>query len=350
MSGSSVDGLDIAYVVIEEIGGVWQAQIQAATCVEFPETWKSTLTHCFTLPAKELLLAHVAFGQWMGHAINEFMQQYNLSFKIQFIASHGHTVFHEPSKKMSFQLGDGAHIAAITSLPVISDLRNMDLAFDGQGAPIVPIAEQLFWPEINYFLNIGGICNLTYKNNNEQYLAGDICAANRILNLLAAQEKLSYDKDGLLAASGSMHEELFYALQSLTYYTHPFPKSLSNEFGLNTVYPLIQTFNISVADKLHTYCWHIAHQISQVVDIQSTPQQLMITGGGAKNLFLIECISSILASKNMQVYIPDTKVVDYKEAMAMALIGVLRWREESNTLSTATGASRASVGGALWMN
>lgn len=347
MSGSSIDGLDIAYCRIEEVGGKWSYEIEQASCVEFDEDWKQKLTNITTISAKELLLTHTSFGKWIGNAINDFIEKNNLQHKVHLIASHGHTVFHEPQHGMTFQMGDGAAIAAITKLPVVSDLRNMDIALGGQGAPIVPIGEKLFWNDFQYFLNIGGISNITIAEN-EKHIAFDVCPANRILNLLANELGMAYDKNGDEAQKGTINEDLLFELNDLDYYQKPYPKSLSNEFGLDIFYAIIQKYTISNQDKLRTVCEHIAYQISNSI-VASEPQKMMVTGGGALNIFLVKLISEKLTSKNVEVVIPDTTLIQYKEALIMALIGTLRWREENNVLSSVTGASRNSVGGALWM-
>lgn len=347
MSGSSIDGLDIAYCRMEEVGGKWSFEIEQAACIEFDEQWKQKLTNITNVSAKELLLNHTAFGYWMGKTIHQFIEEHNLAHKVHLIASHGHTVFHEPALGMTFQLGDGASIAAETQLPVVSDLRNLDVALGGQGAPIVPIGDQLFWSDYHYFLNIGGISNLTIKSA-EKFAAFDVCPANRILNLIANEMGMAYDKEGIEASKGNINDDLLNELNDLDYYQKPYPKSLSNEFGLDVVYAIIQKYALSNQDKLRTICEHIAYQIGESI-VASEPQKMMVTGGGAFNTFLMKLISEKLVTKNVEVVIPDSTLIQYKEALVMALLGTLRWREENNVLSTVTGASRSSVGGALWM-
>ena len=350
MSGSSMDGLDIAYCTFEESGGKWTYQINIGECIPFEEHWKNNLKRITSFSAIELLRSHTAFGEWMGLAIQSFIERNQLEHKVHFIASHGHTVFHEPHHKMTFQMGDGASIAAITKLPVISDLRNIDIALGGQGAPIVPIGEKLLWKEFTFFLNIGGICNATINNEN-QHIAFDICPANRVLNLIINEIGEVYDLNGQLAATGKLDPTLFEQLNALAYYQQKPPKSLSNEFGLEQVFPIIQQFPISVADKLYTFCSHIAYQIKQSLApfAKEENTQIFITGGGAFHTCLINLLRNELQTLRVEVLIPEKIIIDYKEALVMALIGVLRWREENNVLSSVTGASRNSVGGALWM-
>jgi len=350
MSGSSMDGLDIAYCTFEEIGGNWSYAINKTECVAFEQIWKDRLQGVTVMNGRKLLLTHCAFGHWMGNTIRDFIEQNDLQHKVHLIASHGHTVFHDPENKMTFQMGDGASIAAITKLPVVSDMRNMDIALGGQGAPIVPIGEKLLWNEFAFFLNLGGICNVTISQG-EQHLAFDICPANRVLNELTSGLGKNFDQDGEEASQGNLCEALLEELNQLAYYIKSPPKSLSNEFGVDELYNLIQKYDVSIQDKLHTMSIHIAQQIRIALQPfkMDDASKMLITGGGAFNSFLIENIRQQLASLQIDVVIPEKELIEYKEAMIMGLIGVLRWREEINVLSSVTGSSRSSVGGALWM-
>ena len=361
MSGSSLDGLDIAFVEFSETAGKWDYKIICAACIEYTDSWIENLKNAIDLSALDYQLLHADYGRLLGEKINEFIAKFSLEHKVSLIASHGHTTFHLPAKKMTHQLGDGAAIAAITQLPVISDLRSMDIAFGGQGAPIVPMGEKLLFPEYHYFLNIGGIANISINSkatNNEDFsekneiIAFDICAANRVLNMLAAEKNLAYDEDGKIAAEGKINEVLLQELNALSYYSQPYPKSLANSFGTDIVFPLIKEFTLSTEDSMATYVEHIAFQIKNALlpyfsNVEL--QQLMITGGGAFNKILADRISKQLNQINFEIIIPEDEVVIYKEALIMALLGTLRWREQYTVLSSVTGASRNSIGGAMWI-
>lgn len=342
-----MDGLDLVHVTIEEVSGKWSYQINHAACIPFTDDWKKQLLQITQLGAKELLIAHTTFGKWMGECIQQFIHQHELEHKVHFIASHGHTVFHEPQQGMTFQMGDGAGIAAVTQLPVITDLRNMDVALGGQGAPVVPIGEKYFWPEYTYFLNIGGIANLSIQEEN-QFVAFDVCPANRVLNALVNELGKAYDEKGGEASKGNINEELLFDLNDLDYYKRPFPKSLSNDFGLDVVLQKIQLYDIPVQDKLRTMVAHITEQISQVISMKGQ-KKLLLTGGGAHHDFLVNELRNQLAMKQVEVVLPENMLIDYKEALVMALMGTLRWREEVNVMASVTGAARSSIGGALWM-
>lgn len=352
MSGSSLDGLDLAFVEFHETSGKWTYEFRQTACYPYSTDWVDNLKGATSLSAREYQLLHTAYGRYIGEQVNRFVEENNLSFQVQLVSSHGHTTFHIPASRTTVQLGDGASIAAITGLNVVSDLRAMDVALGGQGAPIVPIGEKLLLPQYELLLNLGGIANLSFHRQSA-YIAFDICAANRVLNLLAAQLNLPYDDRGAIAATGSLDHSLLDQLNQLGYYAKPYPKSLANEFGTEEVYGLISNRGLAIKDALHTYTEHMAIQIrnsiGQLLVEPGAPVKMLVTGGGAHNDYLLSRIQSCLLEWNVEVVKPDDQLVNYKEALIMALIGTLRWRENNNTLASVTGASRNSIGGAVWI-
>jgi len=351
MSGSSLDGLDIVFAEFQEQGGQWSYELIEAGCLPYSADWKTRLSGATGLSARDYLLLHSEYGHYTGQQINAFIDQFNLHYKVAVIGSHGHTSFHLPGQKMTAQLGDGSAIAAVTQLPVVSDLRALDVAFGGQGAPIVPIGEKLLFSGYDYFLNIGGIANISGHAN--AYIAFDICPANRVLNLLAAEAGKEMDEGGAMAASGNIHHGLLGQLNALDYYRQPWPKSLANDFGTDTVYPLIKGTGLTLADALCTYTEHIAIQTAEaVMAIQQQGKKensrLLVTGGGAFNDHLLQRLDAHLSQLGVTTILPDPGLINYKEALIMAFIGVLRWRQEYNVLASVTGATRDSIGGALW--
>lgn len=352
MSGSSMDGLDIVFVHFHEQAGKWSFEIKAADCFAYSSEWQERLQQTTLLSARDYCLLHTDYGHFLGKQVNRFVEENKLHMQMDLIASHGHTTFHFPTRGMTAQLGDGAAIAAETGVAVVSDLRNMDVALGGQGAPIVPVGERLLFPGYSLFLNIGGIANISF-HDKDNVVAFDVCPANRVLNKLATLLHQPYDKDGELAKAGRLNDDLLEELNGLDYYKKPWPKSLANEFGTETLFPMIQDCQISVQDQLRTYTEHIAVQVSVSVkkllknaDIGS---KLLVTGGGAFNHFLVENIERQLLETRVEVVTPEAQIVNYKEAIIMALLGVLRWRENDTTLASVTGARRNSIGGALWM-
>jgi anhydro-N-acetylmuramic acid kinase len=406
MSGSSLDGLDIAYVHLQERAGSrqaaaggsrqapkgWDFELVKADCYPYSDDWLRRLGAARGLSALDYQLLHVEYGRYLGEQVLRFVRENGLEYQVQLVVSHGHTVFHDVGRHMTAQLGDGASLAATARVNVVSDLRAMDVALGGQGAPIVPIGEMLMLQEYALFLNLGGIANVSRAgvpggNGPAAVSAGgtsaadgmsaaggfvafDVCPANRVLNELAADEGLPYDAEGALAAGGSVDAELLGRLNALPYYQQGYPKSLANEFGTETVLPLIGAAMIdaggrlTTADALRTYTQHIAEQVGRAVRSlvagagsaaaegsvgSAGVGRMLVTGGGAHNTFLIARLREVLGDIGVEVVVPDTGLVDYKEALIMALIGVLRWREESNVLASVTGASRDSIGGAVWI-
>ncbi len=373
MSGSSLDGLDIAFIELQQTRGQWNYEMLHGDCIPYSDEWKEKLSSAHRLPALEYQLLHVEYGHFIGKKVNEFINKHQLEYKVQLIASHGHTVFHAPSKLMTAQLGDGAAIAAETSINVVSDLRSMDVALGGHGAPIVPVGEQRLLSDYTFFLNLGGIANLSY-NRPDGYIAFDVCPANRVLNMLVRKEGKAYDENGAMASTGKVHEDLLQTLNQLEYYSLPYPKSLSNAFGTDTVYPILDN-SAPTADLLRTYVEHIAMQVKRSLEpllidgvqklrgdaesklpVDGGSQlpgnenaKLLVTGGGAHNHFLVERIKQQLSVLPVEVVVPSPELVDYKEAIIMGFIGLLRWREEANVFASVTGASRNSIGGAVWL-
>ncbi len=353
MSGSSLDGLDLVFVELQETGGEWTYTIHASACYSYDQEWTDRLKNAINLSAYEYLLLHCSYGKYMGEQVNRFIEEFGLQHRVQLIASHGHTSFHAPSLGMTGQLGDGATIAATTGINVVCDLRMMDVALGGQGAPIVPMGEKLLWTDYAYLLNIGGIANIS-ANRKDGQIAFDICAANRVLNLLCNDLGMEYDAGGATAAAGNINTELLTALNNLQYYQQPYPKSLANNFGTDLVYPMIKNKSIAIPDALRTYTEHIAMQVGYAINTLHREKplansKLLITGGGAHNTFLVKRIATLISGYGVEAIVPDKQIVDFKEAIVMALLGVLRWREENTVLNSVTGAKRSSIGGAVWM-
>lgn len=353
MSGSSLDGLDMAYAHIEETGGKWRYEILHAQCLPYSANWVEELKEAVSLSALDYQLLHTRFGHYIGEQVLHFIRQYQLEHKVDLVASHGHTTFHLPSARMTGQIGDGAAIAAVTELPVITDLRAVDVALGGQGAPIVPIGEKYLLPAHRYFLNLGGIANLAAHQGADKVVAFDVCAANRVLNMLVAPMDKAFDDGGAIAATGVVDTDMLEILNGLEFYRMPYPKSLANDFGTHVVYPLMEERGLSVPDALATYTEHIAVQISASLQLMQAANQhaeasLLATGGGAFNKYLMSRIQHHASVLGVDCQAADPQLIEFKEALIMGLMGVLRYREEANVLSSVTGASRNSVGGALW--
>ena len=348
MSGSSMDGLDIAFVRFSEHKGKWAFNIVHAETKAISNSWIKKLSNATALNAKDYLMLHTAFGQYCGERVQAFLQE-NKVGKIDCIGFHGHTTFHLPAKQTTHQLGDGAAVSAITGIPVIADLRALDVALGGQGAPIIPIGEKLLFTGYDYYLNIGGIANVS-MHHGKKIIAFDVCPANRVLNMLAALAGKKFDKDGTMASEGIVNKALLTKLNALGYYRKAYPKSLANDFGTDTIYPLIINKEKNVRDALATCVEHIAKQVTAAIEMyrEKTTGKLMVTGGGALNQFLVARLKYHLMQMGIEVAVPEKSIIEFKEALVMALIAVLRLRNEPNVLATVTGAARDSCNGALW--
>jgi len=357
MSGSSLDGIDFALCRFactdEKHHPVSQWEIIEAETFELSVFWEERLKKAYLASAKELWLAHVTFGKYIGDLANTFLKR--TSIEPDFISSHGHTVFHEPQNHMTLQIGHGAAIAGTTGYPTICDFRSTDVALNGQGAPMIPIAESLLFSEYPLCLNIGGIVNVSARVDHH-YIAFDVSPANQVLNKLASMSGQAYDQDGLTARKGVLQPELITALNRLEYFNSPYPKSLDNNWIMKELWPIIKSFDYSPEDKLNTFCNFIAERISQELKLvcqrENTDfhgKKMLVTGGGAYNQYLMECIAEICRNENgILVTIPSKQIIEFKEALLLALAGLLRVRNIPNMMKTVTGASVDNIGGCIY--
>lgn len=342
MSGTSLDGVDLAYCIFEETETSYGFKLGACETIPYPEIWLSRLRNLPHATALEYAETHTAYGRYIGGLINDFIKRNHLT--ADFVASHGHTIFHNPQKHFTSQVGEGAAIAAMCGLPVVSDFRTGDVAAGGQGAPLVPIGDQLLFAEYDYCLNLGGFANISMQMNGKRF-AFDISPANIILNHIANLAGKTYDKDGEMAASGKIHTELLETLNSLGYYHIQPPKSLGREWIEREILPMLIQYNVSANDAACTFCEHIAMQIAACLNNDSQ-KQMLITGGGAFNTYLIKRMA---AHTNVTFIIPDHKTINYKEALVFAFLGLLRMQAKPNCLASVTGATKNSSGGAVYL-
>jgi anhydro-N-acetylmuramic acid kinase len=336
MSGTSLDGLDVCAVSFTKNSYT----ILYAETVSYSPTIKKSLAHAHTLSGLELQQLHVDYGIFCGNCIAEFIQKYQLH--IDFIASHGHTVFHTPHTGLTFQIGSGAHIAAITGITTINDFRTLDVAFGGQGAPLVPIGDELLFSEYDYCLNIGGFANVSCTIENTR-IAWDICATNIVLNTFAETMNQEFDYNGELGKQGTIHTQLLADLESIAFYNQKPPKSLGREWVEQEIYPLLHTYNLSIHDIMRTFYEHIGIQIGKVLQGKNT--KTLCTGGGVYNSFMIERIQQYSESS---LIIPSSELINFKEALIFAYLGFLRIQEKHNCLASVTGARKNVCGGVIW--
>jgi len=343
MSGTSLDGVDIAFCLFEEHKGNWYYEILAAKTYKYSISWQKALATAHLLDGESLIRLDRDYGTYLGKIVKKYIS--STGIKPSLIASHGHTVFHNPDKGYTFQAGHGAYIASTSGIIVIDDFRSMDVALKGQGAPLVPIGDKLLFSQYSSCLNLGGFANISFTAGGKM-IAFDICPVNIVINHIAGEMGKEFDKNGNFAQKGVADNKLLKKLNSLAFYSLNPPKSLSREWLEKEFLPVLQQrSDISTYDKLATVYAHIACQLSAILNAYSL-KNVMITGGGAFNKYLIKLLKEKTGS---EIIIPDKLTVKYKEALIFACLGLLRYEGKANTLASVTGARKNSTGGALHM-
>lgn len=341
MSGTSLDGIDIALCNFFTENGKWSFEIDKAETFVYSDEWRTRLSSAQDLAAEEFVFLHNDYGSYIGKCIRTFLGD---KLKADLIASHGHTVFHQPDRKMTFQIGNAPYIAAECNLAVISDFRTTDVALGGQGAPLVPVGDQILFGEYEFCLNLGGFANVSNDFNGSR-IACDLCPVNIVSNELSGRLGLEYDKDGILGLNGNLIKELTDELNELPFYKIKGPKSLGREWVETVFMPVIDKYKTPVPDLLRSFYEHVSDQISNYISADK-PGIALITGGGAFNKFLIELISNKI---KLKLVIPEEKIVKYKEALIFAFLGMLRFENQINCISSVTGARKNSSGGGVYL-
>ena len=341
MSGTSLDGIDIAYVKINHNNN-YTFEILNATTVAYSKEWKSNLKNGFHLSGEVLTKLDADYGMYLGETIQNFINKNQLS-KIDLIASHGHTIYHNPAESYTLQIGNGPQITAITRLKTICDFRVEDIALGGQGAPLVPIGDELLFSNYDYCLNLGGFSNISMKVNNQR-IAFDICPVNIVLNHYVSTLNIEYDDKGTIASTGKIDNNLLEELNDLPFYKDTKPKSLGYEFIVETIFPIINKYNLEIKDILRTFIEHVAIQITKKI-ASNSEKTVLVAGGGAYNTFLINRIQSY--TKTLLI-IPEDIIINYKEALVFALLGFLKDEGQNNCLKSVTGASKNHSSGIIF--
>jgi len=340
MSGTSLDGLDLVLAAFTPRGDAWSWEILQAVTHPYPPRWKKALEQAPRMDGASLLLLHKEYGRYLGEEVSVFLREAPAPPFV--IASHGHTVYHRPEEGLTFQLGDGHGIAAATGLPVVWDLRSGDMALGGQGAPLVPAGDRLLFGEYDYCLNLGGFSNISLEEEGRR-LAFDISPVNLAMQHITRPLGMEYDRDGETGSRGTVHLPLLEELEQLDYYRQPPPKSLGREWLEAVFLPILDRYTLPPADKLRTLYEHIARRICSHIAADAG-KKVLVTGGGAHNRFLV----TLLKEKcRAAIIIPGTELVDYKEALIFALLGLLRLLGQPNTLASVTGAGRDACSGVV---
>ena len=341
MSGTSLDGVDLALVNLKESKSKLEFTFLKTKTVAYSKNWHKCLKCAHELEAKALNILSEDYGNLLATTIKSFLE--TCSEQPDLIASHGHTIYHNPSESYTLQIGNGPYINAITGVKTICNFRVQDIALGGQGAPLVPIGDALLFSKYDYCLNLGGFSNISMKENDLR-IAYDICPVNIVLNHYVNSLNLEYDNNGEIASTGTIETNLLEELNELPFYNDVKPKSLGYEFIVETIFPIINKYNLKTKDILRTFVEHIAMQIAKKIESNSS-KTMLIAGGGAYNGFLIERLQSYTKT---QLIIPNDEIINYKEALVFALLGYLKNEEKNNCLKSVTGASKNHSSGIIY--
>lgn len=339
MSGTSLDGIDLVYVhFYKDVG--WTFQLREAETIPYTPGWREKLQQASRLSLVELQDLNLSYSLLLADVIGGFIKKKCFK-RIDAVCAHGHTVFHQPEKGITLQIGNTPLLAQRLGCTVVCDFRAQDVALGGQGAPLVPIGDRLLFPEYTYCLNIGGFANISFEEDGKR-IAFDVSPANTLLNHYAGKLGKLYDADGAEAARGSVCQPLLEELNALPFYTQQPPKSLGMEWISREVFPRVEARGLPVSDALCTLTEHIALQISHVLKQKGT---VLVTGGGAHNGFLMIRLRALC---NAMLILPEKSLIDFKEALIFGLLGVLRLRNEVNCLRSVTGASKDHCSGVIF--
>lgn len=339
MSGTSLDGIDLAYVKMNQ-NNYEDFEILQADTIPYTKEWKKKLQEAITYNKGDLIDLDVKYGKLLGDVLKEFIKS-NTITKIDFIASHGHTILHQPAKEITLQIGNGQEIANITNKKVVCDFRTQDVQLGGQGAPLVPIGDKLLFSNYDYCLNLGGFANISYEENNQR-IAFDICPVNIVLNRYTRKIGYEFDDSGKIASGSEVNYQLLEALNSLGFYQEKPPKSLGLEWVQENIFPLIDQFETDIPIILRTFVEHSALQIGKVIKEES---KVLVTGGGMFNTFLVRRIEFYA---KIDIELNDSRLVNYKEALVFAFLGLLKTQNKANCLQSVTGAQKDHSSGEIF--
>lgn len=342
MSGTSLDGIDLAHIEFRLNNQKWSFEILESETIGYSQSWISHLKLAVDYPETELEKLNAAYTKLLATTISTFIKKHKIE-NLDAVCSHGHTILHQPEKALTLQIGNLPEISILIKQTVVCDFRVQDVKLGGQGAPLVPIGDRILFSEYDYCMNLGGFSNVSFEQNEER-IAFDISPVNTVLNYYANQLGLDYDDKGNISRTGKINENLLGKLNSLDFYQQKFPKSLGFEFVKEIVLPLIEDFKIPIEDKLRTFTEHVALQTA--LALPNKKGRILITGGGAYNDFIIKRIQSYLPE--MEIIIPSKKILEFKEALIFALLGVLKLRGEINVLSSVTGAKMDHSSGIVY--
>jgi anhydro-N-acetylmuramic acid kinase len=341
MSGTSLDGVDLVYVTFN-FDKSWNFKLHYTQTITYNTYWFDILGHLVDFSIDELQNIDKKYTRYLAFLITEFINKFNIK-NIDAVCSHGHTALHQPEKGLTYQIGNLQSIAELIKQVVVCDFRTEDVALGGQGAPLVPIGDQLLFSQYDICLNLGGFANVSRELENVR-IAYDICPVNIVLNYYVKELGFNYDDEGKIASTGEINDKLLEKLNALDFYKQKFPKSLGLEWVRDTIIPLIDFLKLPIKDILRTFVEHVAIQISKEINIKEKGK-VLITGGGVLNLFLMQQIKK---HTNNKIIIPSKEIIEYKEALVFGFLGVLKLRHEVNCLRSVTGAVKNHSSGKIF--
>lgn len=333
MSGTSLDGVDVAYLEFEEFQGRWEFKILKAQTFSYTPQWVEQLRGAMFLDKESLAALDFQYSNFLGELCKDFIAEHDL-VKLDAICSHGHTIFHQPDSGYTFQLGNLECIRSWVQVPVVCDFRVQDVALGGQGAPLVPIGDRLLFSAFDACVNLGGFANISFESTSKHRVAFDIVPVNTVLNKVANTLDMEFDANGDLARKGQVCIDLLQELNALGFYLSAYPKSLGIEFVNHVIDPILGRYTIKAEDLLCTFVEHIAIQIARA--IPDSVARVLVTGGGAYNDFLLQRITS---HAKAEFVVPEPEIIEFKEALIFGFLGVLKLLNRNNVLSSVTGAS-----------
>ena len=339
MSGTSLDGLDLCHVIFN-LENLSDFKIANSTTISYPKKISEKLHNIVKKNINQINKIDIEYGTFIGESINKFILDFSLK-NINLISSHGHTVFHKPEIGITLQIGNGEIINKMTGIKTVNNFRAQDLSLNGQGAPLVPIGDKILFSNFKYCLNLGGFINLSIKSDN-QIAAYDICPLNTVLNFYSKKMGYEYDKNGILSSRGKINIDLFNELNSVSFYSKKNPKSLGIEFVIDQIFPIIESYKISEEEILASFVKHAAFQISKNIN---DSEKVLLSGGGTYNNNLVDILQN---EYNINTYVPNKQIIDFKEALIFALLGVLRIQNKVNCLKSVTGAIKNHSSGDIY--
>lgn len=341
MAGSSADGVSIALVRLSRHPKGWAYTLLEGHTLPYPPHLREQLLALPTLSAQELLALSISYTDWTAEAISECFagRVYDL------ISWHPHNVLHKPQQGLSWSLGDPERLRVLLGKPVVTHFRARDIASGGTGAPLIPNADQSLFAPYETLLNLGGIANLTHLPTRTAY---DVCPCNQLLNALARayDPALTYDAEGSIAQTGTYVPELAEQFRA-----HPFlrkspPKALDNTTVQQDFIGPFLHHPACWKDKLHTATRVTAETLVEALQ-QAGARRFTLTGGGTRNTFLRNLLIQQAHAIGIFYQAAPPSLIEYREAIGFALLGMLRWLGLPNTYPAWTGACQAHSSGTL---